>query len=152
MNILDTCPVCSGKLSKNDNACPRCGFRLIGATQKFAVVGSEQTAVENKDLLKDPYLEVIKGADMNLKFYLDAEVLSVGRDPKCDIFLNERTISRKHAELYVKDGTVTVHDCKSLNGVWVNGSVIEKDTLLQKNSILQIGSYVMKLLDSFDEE
>ncbi|HET9934614.1 MAG TPA: FHA domain-containing protein, partial [Polyangiaceae bacterium] len=48
-------------------------------------------------------------------------VISLGRSSACHIVLDDSLVSRRHAELLVNAGAVTVQDCGSVNGVFVNG-------------------------------
>ena len=150
--IPTTCPVCGGTIIPGDYTCKRCGFRLFGKTEAFEPVSiKDEVEEKKKDLIREPYLEVVNGTNRNMKFYLDSEITSIGRDPKRDIFLNDVTVSRLHAEVHFCDGIVTAVDKRSLNGVWVNGAVIDEETVIPKNGLLQIGTFVMALRDFADE-
>ena len=71
----------------------------------------------------------------------DREV--VGRSPKCEIFLNDMTVSRSHATLErVGDGW-SIQDDGSFNGVWVNNANIDH-VMLHDGDIIQIGCFVLK--------
>jgi pSer/pThr/pTyr-binding forkhead associated (FHA) protein len=65
--------------------------------------------------------------------------------PECDVFLDDVTVSRKHAEL-VRDGdTFTITDLGSLNGTFVNKKRIES-AQLEDDDELQIGKYRLTFL------
>lgn len=51
--------------------------------------------------------------------------LVAGRDPSCDVVLQSKEVSRRHARFYVRDGVVVVEDLGSHNGVWIDGQRIE---------------------------
>ncbi len=69
----------------------------------------------------------------------------IGRSPECDVFLDDVTVSRRHAEL-VRDGErVTIRDLGSLNGTFVNRRRIEEATLADDDE-LQIGKYRLTFL------
>jgi pSer/pThr/pTyr-binding forkhead associated (FHA) protein len=69
----------------------------------------------------------------------------IGRSPECDVFLDDVTVSRRHAEL-VRDGErFTITDLGSLNGTFVNRKRIETAEL-EDDDELQIGKYRLTFL------
>jgi pSer/pThr/pTyr-binding forkhead associated (FHA) protein len=64
----------------------------------------------------------------------------IGRSPECDIFLDDVTVSRKHAVLVRQDRDFTIEDQGSLNGTFVNRARIES-ARLRDGDELQIGKY-----------
>ncbi|TLM87290.1 MAG: FHA domain-containing protein, partial [Actinobacteria bacterium] len=66
----------------------------------------------------------------------------VGRDPESDIFLNDMTVSRSHAEFEVVGDEVTVRDLGSLNGTYVNGVCVDAAPL-SHGDLVQIGTFQM---------
>ena len=69
----------------------------------------------------------------------------IGRSPECDVFLDDVTVSRRHAEL-TRDGKVfTIRDLGSLNGTFVNKRRIES-SVLEDDDEVQIGKYRMTFL------
>jgi pSer/pThr/pTyr-binding forkhead associated (FHA) protein len=116
---------------------------VSGATASFEPVSGEAggaSAVAEE--MEGPVLVVRKGPQPGERFYLDAPALSMGRDPSSDIFLNDMTVSRSHANLEVVGGQVTVRDAGSLNGTYVNG-VCTGEADLSDGDILQIGTFQM---------
>ena len=85
-------------------------------------------------------LIVQHGPNAGARFLLDAPRVSAGRDPAADIFLDDVTVSRKHAEFTGAAGTFMVRDVGSLNGTYVNRSRIDEATL-QAGDEVQIGKY-----------
>ena len=73
-------------------------------------------------------------------FELNPELTTVGRNPKADIFLNDQTVSRDHAELIRSGEIVIVRDRGSLNGTYVNGTVVD-EAELRDGDRLQIGTF-----------
>jgi pSer/pThr/pTyr-binding forkhead associated (FHA) protein len=86
-------------------------------------------------------LRVDHGPNAGSRFLLDAEVTTVGRHPSSDIFLDDVTVSRKHAEFLRADGGFAVKDVGSLNGTYVNRSRIDVPTTLQTGDEVQIGKF-----------
>ena len=80
------------------------------------------------------------GADAGTKHFLTQSVVSVGRHPESDIFLDDITVSRRHAEFIIDDGTYKVKDVGSLNGTYVNRERIE-EALLRTGDEVQIGKF-----------
>ena len=85
-------------------------------------------------------LIVQHGPNAGARFLLDAERVTAGRDIKADIFLDDVTVSRKHAEFVFADGEFSVRDVGSLNGTYVNRERIDSATLVAGDEV-QIGKY-----------
>jgi hypothetical protein len=94
-------------------------------------------------------LHVLRGPNAGSTFRLDGDLTTAGRHPDSDIFLDDVTVSRRHAEFYRESGRFTVRDVGSLNGTYVNGSRIE-ETELVANDEVQIGKFRLKFLASPD--
>jgi pSer/pThr/pTyr-binding forkhead associated (FHA) protein len=86
-------------------------------------------------------LRVDHGPNAGARFLLDADVTTVGRHPHSDIFLDDVTVSRKHAEFVRTDAGFAVKDVGSLNGTYVNRSRIDVTTSLQTGDEVQIGKF-----------
>jgi pSer/pThr/pTyr-binding forkhead associated (FHA) protein len=71
---------------------------------------------------------------------LDTDVTSVGRHPDSDIFLDDITVSRRHAEIRRRGTTFVLHDVGSLNGTYVNRDRIDSVELTDGDEV-QIGKY-----------
>lgn len=85
-------------------------------------------------------LIVRRGPNQGSRFLLDADVTSVGRHPNADIFLDDVTVSRKHAEFKRSGKTFTVTDLASLNGTQYENARVETAEL-ENGSEVQIGKY-----------
>ncbi|PJJ55118.1 FHA domain-containing protein [Compostimonas suwonensis] len=85
-------------------------------------------------------LIVRRGPNAGARFLLDADVTVAGRHPDADIFLDDVTVSRKHAE-FVRHGTAfEVRDLGSLNGTYFDGVRIET-ALLSDGAEVQVGKF-----------
>jgi hypothetical protein len=143
---MDRCPSCEGAVAPEDRTCPSCGARLTGATASFEPVAAEEApAGYDGTGTEGPVLVVHKGAEVGERFYLEGTELTVGRDPECDIFLNDVTVSRQHARLLVSSDGVSVEDEGSLNGTYVNDVLVDK-ARLHNGDALQIGRFRMIFL------
>ncbi|WP_340540608.1 FHA domain-containing protein [Nocardioides sp. GXZ039] len=85
-------------------------------------------------------LVVQKGPGAGSRFLLDADEVQAGRHPDSEIFLDDVTVSRRHAHFERSGDSFTVADAGSLNGTYVNRDRIEK-VLLQDGDEVQIGKY-----------
>jgi len=86
-------------------------------------------------------LIVLKGPNVGEKIFFNKAVFKIGRDANSDIFLDDITISRKHAQVEKTDNNYKIIDLGSLNGVYVNGKLVE-EKILENGDKIQIGKYV----------
>ena len=85
-------------------------------------------------------LVVRRGPNAGARFLLDHDVTTSGRHPDSDIFLDDVTVSRRHAEFHRDGSTFTVRDVGSLNGTYVNRERVEAATLGNGDEV-QIGKF-----------
>jgi pSer/pThr/pTyr-binding forkhead associated (FHA) protein len=85
-------------------------------------------------------LVVSRGPNAGSRFLLDADAVTVGRHPDSDIFLDDITVSRRHAEFRRGDGGFEVVDVGSLNGTYVNRERVDR-AVLGGGDEVQIGKY-----------
>ena len=85
-------------------------------------------------------LVVQKGPGAGSRFLLDQDVVNAGRHPESEIFLDDVTVSRRHAVFNRSGDQFTVSDVGSLNGTYVNRDRIEKVQLTDGDEV-QIGKY-----------
>lgn len=85
-------------------------------------------------------LIVRRGPNVGARFLLDADRVLVGRHPDADIFLDDVTVSRQHAEILREGSTFSVHDLGSLNGTYYENERIDTATLVNRSD-LQIGKF-----------
>jgi hypothetical protein len=96
-------------------------------------------------------LVVRRGPNAGSRFLLDSDLTLVGRHPDSDIFLDDVTVSRRHAEFYrqgqrgERGGRFTVRDVGSLNGTYVNRERIEEADLSGGDEV-QIGKFRLVFL------
>lgn len=82
------------------------------------------------------------GADKGARFLLDADVTTVGRHPDADIFLDDVTVSRRHAEFRRGPEGIRVVDAGSLNGTYVNNDRVD-EVLLRTGFQVRFGKFVL---------
>ena len=85
-------------------------------------------------------LVVKRGPNAGSRFLLDRSTTSAGRHPDSDIFLDDVTVSRRHAEFRREGGGFVVHDVGSLNGTYVNRQRIDVAALAGGDEV-QIGKF-----------
>jgi pSer/pThr/pTyr-binding forkhead associated (FHA) protein len=93
-------------------------------------------------------LVVTRGPNSGSRFVLSPEgtpLVTIGRHPQSDIFLDDITVSRRHAEVRHRDGGYWAHDVGSLNGTYVNRRSIE-DAALSSGDELQVGKFRLLFL------
>jgi hypothetical protein len=147
------CPECGFQNSEAANYCAKCGALLVrdgGAetTMAYTLDDREDDAAEIlEDLgVKGPALVVRSGGGRaGETFHPEGERTTIGRSPDCEIFLDDVTVSRKHAVLTQRDGTFVIEDLGSLNGTFLNRHRIESAELNDGDE-LQIGKYRLMFL------
>jgi hypothetical protein len=85
-------------------------------------------------------LVVKRGPNAGSRFLLDQDLTTAGRHPDSDIFLDDVTVSRRHAEFRREGGSFVVHDVGSLNGTYVNRQRIDVAALSGGDEV-QIGKF-----------
>ncbi len=80
------------------------------------------------------------GPKAGARYALDTDLLTIGRDPSSDIFLDDITVSRGHAEVRRVGARYWIRDVGSLNGIYVNRQLTE-DSELNEGDEVQIGKY-----------
>ncbi len=85
-------------------------------------------------------LVVVRGPNNGARFLLDAAEVTSGRHPDSDIFLDDVTVSRRHAVFAREGGGYVVKDVGSLNGTYVNRTSVDA-ALLHNGDEVQIGKY-----------
>jgi hypothetical protein len=149
------CQECGFQNPESANYCSRCGALLVkdeGGTEATQTFTPEEGEVGAADALEDlgvkgPALVVRSGGGrVGETFHPDDERTTIGRSPDCGIFLDDVTVSRKHAVLVRRDGVFTIEDQGSLNGTFVNRKRVESAQLSDGDE-LQIGKYRLTFLN-----
>ena len=85
-------------------------------------------------------LVVLRGPNTGARFLLDDDEVMSGRHPDSDIFLDDVTVSRKHAVFRRTDSGFVVRDVGSLNGTYVNRELVDEAALTTGDEV-QIGKF-----------
>jgi diguanylate cyclase (GGDEF)-like protein len=111
----------------------------FSSTDERTLVGDRNQLIGPKGAERDhAYVIVIAGPVVGEMFRIDRTV-HIGRGTDADIRLSDTEISRKHARLLHRDGSVVVEDLKSTNGTFVNGATIGVQRLNDGDKI-QVGT------------
>jgi FHA domain/zinc-ribbon domain len=148
------CPECGFQNLESANYCTKCGALLVhdesgsDTTMSFTPEEGDEEAGDILDELRmeGPALVVRSGGGRaGEHFLLERESTTVGRSPDCDIFLDDVTVSRRHALLKQADGGFLIEDQGSLNGTFLNRRRIESGALEDGDEV-QIGKYKLTFL------
>ena len=150
------CSQCDQPAPDDANFCPSCGAPLANADAAGSGAARHEDTTAGIDVgALDPHHEVgelpvlepgtgmlvvVRGPNAGSRFLLDRDATTVGRHPDSDIFLDDVTVSRRHAELARAEGGVRLKDLGSLNGSYVNGERVEERVLATGDEV-QIGRF-----------
>jgi FHA domain len=148
------CQECGFHNPEAANYCARCGALLVKdeggveTTQTFAADERDDAPADALDDLgiKGPALVVRSGGGRAGETFHPTGPTTIGRSPDCGIFLDDVTVSRKHAVLSEGDGGFFIEDQGSLNGTFVNRKRVES-AQLEDGDELQIGKYRLTFLN-----
>ena len=96
-------------------------------------------------------LITLRGPNTGARFLLDSDEVSTGRHPDSDIFLDDVTVSRRHAEFRLGDNDFQVVDVGSLNGTYVNREPVDTASLSNGDEV-QIGKFRLVFLSGPRDE
>lgn len=121
--------------------------------QKLIEARTTDLTVDEKDAVAAlpsgaALLVVRRGPDAGARFLLDQDVTVAGRHPSVDIFLDDVTVSRRHAEFLRNGTTFSVRDNKSLNGTFVSGERIDGEVALHDGVEVQVGKFKLTFFAS----
>ena len=156
------CTACGKQNPDDARFCAQCGTKLLGGEDTGATpVESTATITfgvpdqrESSDRQLSPVdaaavdalpgghalLVVQRGPGAGSRFLLDEDQVNAGRHPDSQIFLDDVTVSRRHAEFHRNGEEFTVSDAGSLNGTYVNRDRIDRVQLKDGDEV-QIGKY-----------
>jgi hypothetical protein len=140
------CPECGFQSPESASYCSRCGALLARETVGETTMSLGPDEVEVTPEIDGPALVVRSGGGRaGESFEAIGDRALIGRSPECDVFLDDVTVSRRHAELTREGGAFTIRDLGSLNGTFVNKRRIES-SVLEDDDEVQIGKYRMTFL------
>ena len=156
------CTACGKQNPDDARFCSRCGTQLVAdagdpagldeATATISIGTPEKADTSDRHLSPvdaaavdalpsgSAMLVVQKGPSAGSRFLLDQDEVTAGRHNDSEIFLDDVTVSRRHAEFHRTGETFTVSDVGSLNGTYVNRDRIDTVQLTDSDEV-QIGKY-----------
>ncbi len=151
------CNQCGHRNPAGSNFCSSCGAALeqpVGGdrptehTITFQPVEATGEAAEEEPLTVNVddvpeglgVVIVKRGPNAGSKLVLEKVVSTAGRHPDCDIFLDDITVSRRHAEFVRTGDAYSVRDVGSLNGTYVNRERVDESPLTHGDEV-QIGRF-----------
>lgn len=85
-----------------------------------------------------PILLVMEGRRPGQRVFVDQSEFFIGRDEECDLVIDDRQVSRRHARIRLEDNLFLLEDLGSKNGTFVNGQELDQPQPLQDGDEIQI--------------
>ena len=149
------CNRCGHRNPEGSNFCSSCGAVLerpgeadpsaTTITLSPVELDDEEMTVSVGVVPETGVLVVRRGPNAGSRFALEKPVTTVGRHPDSDIFLDDVTVSRRHAEVAIEPERFMVRDVGSLNGTYLNRERIEESEM-HNGDVLQIGKFRLVFL------
>ena len=150
------CNQCGHRNPDSSNFCSSCGAVLEHVSGEDTTITfrpteavgevEDEVSVNLDDLPEGTGMLVVKrGPNAGSRFILDGEVTRAGRHPDSEIFLDDITVSRRHAEFVRQGRSYVVRDVGSLNGTYLNRERLEESTLSNGDEV-QIGKFKLVFL------
>ena len=150
------CTNCGTTVPEHANFCPSCGSKIArGDAGQGTTASIDLTGLDQREHLEDlpslspgtGMLVVVRGPSAGARFLLDRDVVTIGRHPDADLFLDVVTVSRNHAEIHRTDAGLVLRDLGSLNGTYVGASRVEEHAL-QTGDEVQVGRFKLVYVDA----
>jgi len=157
------CNNCGHRNPLGANFCSSCGAVLESVTPENTTITfhpvspgdpvEEEVSVPIEEMPADVGVLVVRrGPKAGSRFALDKDVVTAGRHPESDIFLDDITVSRRHAEIRrTPDGDYEACDTGSLNGTYLNRERIDSGRLANGDE-LQIGKFKLVFFQGAGDE
>lgn len=150
------CTNCGHRNPEGANFCSSCGAALADAKASDTTITfmpaeletelDEEVHISPEELAGGRGVLVVKrGPNVGSKFFIDSDSIEIGRHPDSDIFLDDITVSRRHAAIKRSGTTFSLQDVGSLNGTYVNRERVEEGQLHTGDEI-QIGKFKLVFL------
>jgi pSer/pThr/pTyr-binding forkhead associated (FHA) protein len=166
---MSQCPQCGSQQPDDARFCSQCGHRLEPAARPEADPaettatiqigakageGEERVALNETDAAAvealpegSALLVVLRGPGAGSRYLLDTDVVTTGRHPDSDIFLDDITVSRRHVEFRRGEEGYSVHDVGSLNGTYLNRDRVD-DAPLSNGDEVRIGKFRLSFFEN----
>jgi pSer/pThr/pTyr-binding forkhead associated (FHA) protein len=154
------CNNCGHRNPLGANFCSSCGTALeLDPGERTTVTFAIESAEPNEDEVTfdlddipkgNALLVVTRGPTAGSRLAITKPVTTLGRHPNSDIFLDDITVSRRHAEIERTDNGFRVADAGSLNGTYLNRERVERADL-HNGDELQVGKFKLAFFASSQE-
>lgn len=142
------CPDCGHENTPGANFCSSCGNALGDHDEPTTITFQIDTAdpddatltLDLEEIPSEGLLVVTHGTNAGSQFALTEEVTTAGRHPDSTIFLDDITVSRRHANIRRAGDGYVVSDAGSLNGTYLNRERIDEAPLRDRDE-LQVGMF-----------
>ncbi len=159
---MNVCQRCGVQNTADSNFCRRCGERLnrpeeLERTGDFAIDRGAARDVREGQVFAQEGVEgtllqiVSDGGREGEIIAIEGHVMTIGRTPESDLFLDDITVSRHHAKIVAESGGYFIEDLASLNGTYVNRKRIERHRLFDGDE-LQVGKFKLSFLQPITGE
>lgn len=154
------CKHCGNENDGAANFCSKCGESLLEEPESETTViyGPGETGVSGARAAAEeaapagrPVLVVQRGPNAGTTFEIATDRVTIGRHPDSDFFLDDVTVSRRHAEVRRRGDEYTLKDVGSLNGTYVNGERVEEATLHDGDEF-RVGKYVIAFVQGHERD
>lgn len=142
------CNRCGHRNPDGANFCSSCGHALDRADQSATItftidqtVSTGEVEVDLDDVGTGGVLVVTRGPNSGSEFALEHVITNLGRHPDSDVFLDDVTVSRRHAEIQRTPAGYVVRDVGSLNGTYLNQKMIDGDAPFSNGDEIQVGRF-----------
>ena len=122
-------------------------------------MAEDKTIIANFDQLssisttrrdKPSCLVQYSGEQIGKRFSMECNVSIAGRSPQAAIYIDEPSVSRKHAKIFTHQDKVTIEDLGSSNGTFVNDQQITEKVTIQSGDMIRLGTVMLKFFSSSD--
>jgi pSer/pThr/pTyr-binding forkhead associated (FHA) protein len=144
------CGSCGHPNPLGSNYCSSCGAALTDRDDEHATLAvpiDDLPAIDEEHVFDEAALEpgtgmllVRRGPNAGSRYVLDHPVTTLGRHPDSRVFLDDITVSRRHAEIRKTTGGYEVVDAGSLNGTYLNRERVDQG-VLNDGDLIQIGKF-----------
>lgn len=155
--MVSGCPTCGYENPLGARFCSSCGTQLkdglpgdAATTVHDTTAAHEPVVITEEDMADMPegtigMFVVRHGPKRGSRIALDSDEVSIGRHPESDIFLDDVTVSRRHAEVRRVGAGFHVSDAGSLNGTYVNQARVDTAALNDGDEV-QVGKFKLVYL------
>lgn len=153
------CGTCGHGNPAGANFCSNCGAALAAGRRDAADTADHDTTAmlavgdlaDGDDALSTaageglPVLAVVQGPNAGTRLSVMSDVVTIGRHPDSDLFLDDITVSRRHAEVRRTGDRHVVVDVGSLNGIYLNDEQVDQADLAVGDEV-RVGRYLIRFV------